>query len=68
MLIFDYPTKKVLKEQVGQPLRFIETSLFGAEYSHNGSLTGCNRPHLTGHKREFFANVKMNDGLIESVK
>jgi hypothetical protein len=67
MLIFDYPSKKALKEQIGQPLRFQETSIFGPEYRPNGSLTGCNRPHLTGHKREFFANVTMKDGLIEKV-
>lgn len=68
MLVFDYPSKKVLKEQVGQPLRFMETSMFGAEYRDNGTLTGCNRPHITGHKREFFANVTMRDGLIAAVK
>ena len=67
MLIFNYPTKKALKENVGQPLRFEETSMFGAEYRENGKLTGCNRPHLTGHKREFFANVVMVDGLITKV-
>ena len=68
MLIFDYPTKKVLKENVGQPLRFEETSMFGAEFIENGTLTGCNRPHLTGHKREFFAQVHMVDGLIAKVQ
>ena len=68
MLIFDYPSKKALKECVGEPLRFIETSMFGPEYMADGALTGCNRPHLTGHKREFFANVMMEDGLIKRVK
>jgi hypothetical protein len=67
MLIFDYPTKKELKTQIGQPLRFQETSMFGAEYIRNGTLVGCNRPHLTGHKREFFAQVIMGDGLIAKV-
>jgi len=68
MLIFDYPSKKELAACVGQKLRFTETSMFGAEYDPNGFLTGCNRPHITGHKREFFANVTMKDGLIEKVK
>ena len=68
MLVFDYPTKKALKENIGKPLRFAETSLFGAEYIDNGTLTGCNRPHLTGHKREFFAQVHMVDGLISKVQ
>lgn len=68
MLIFDYASKKELKENVGKPLRYQETSIFGAEYSGDGRLTGCNRPHLTGHKREFFANVTMRDGLIAKVE
>lgn len=68
MLIFDYPSKKALAACVGERLRFQETSVFGAEYRANGMLVGCNRPHLTGHKREFFAEVRMRDGLIEAVK
>lgn len=68
MLIFDYPSKKELAACVGQKLRFRETSVFGPEYDPNGFLTGCNRPHMTGHKREFFANVQMKDGLIAKVK
>lgn len=67
MLIFDYPSKKALKESIGQRLKFQEISLFGNEYKPNGNLTGCNRPHITGHKREFFANVVMVDGLISKV-
>lgn len=67
MLIFDYPTKASLKASLGKPLRYRETSIFGAEYRRDGKLTGCNRPHLTGHKREFFAAVTMRDGLIEKV-
>ena len=68
MLILDYPSKKALRECKGQPLRFQETSVFGPEYKPTGWLTGSNRPHLTGHKREFFANVLMMDGLIAGVK
>lgn len=68
MLIFDYPSKKELAACVGQKLRFRETSIFGPEYDPNGFLTGCNRPHMTGHKREFFANVQMANGLIAKVK
>ena len=68
MIIFNYPSKKVLKENIGEPLRFIETSGFGPEYKENGVLTGANRPHITGIGREFFANVTMKDGLIASVK
>jgi hypothetical protein len=68
MLIFDYPSKKALKECIGQRLKYTETSIFGPEYNPNGVLTGCNRPHITGHSREFFANVKMADGRIAGVK
>jgi hypothetical protein len=68
MLVFEYPSKKVLKESIGKPLRYIETSMFGAEYKDNGLLTGANRPHITGIGREFFANVTMENGLIVAVK
>lgn len=68
MIVFNYVSKKDLKENVGKPLRYIETSMFGAEYAPNGQLTGANRPHITGRGREFFAQVTMLDGLIKSVK
>lgn len=68
MLVFNYESKKALKECIGKPLRYIETSLFGPEYRDNGILTGANRPHITGKGREFFANVTMANGLIVSVK
>jgi hypothetical protein len=68
MIIFDYPSKKVLKEQIGNRLKYIETSMFGPEYVSNGILTGANRPHITGKGKEFFANVTMQDDLIIKVK
>jgi hypothetical protein len=68
MIVFNYPSKKVLKESIGKPLDYIETSMFGPEYKTNGRLTGANRPHITGKGREFFANVTMRDGLIERVE
>lgn len=68
MIIFNYTSKKELKEHIGQQLDYIETSLFGTEYIANGVLTGANRPHITGKGREFFANVTMQDGLIKAVK
>jgi len=68
MLVFNYDSKKQLKENVGKPLRYIETSIFGPEYLDNGVLTGANRPHITGRGREFFANVTMENGLIKGVK
>lgn len=68
MLVFNYESKKALKESIGKPLRYIETSMFGPEYKDNGVLTGANRPHITGKGREFFANVTMENGLIKGVK
>lgn len=68
MLVFNYESKKALKESIGKPLRYIETSIFGEEYKPNGVLTGANRPHITGKGREFFANVTMENGLIKGVK
>lgn len=67
MLIFDYPTKKDLKAAVGQRLKYRETSMFGSEYKTDGVITGSNRPSITGHKREFYANVTMENGLIKKV-
>lgn len=61
MLILNYPTKKALRECNR------ETSMFGDEYQPDGTFVGCNRPHLTGHKREFFAEVTMRNGLIAKV-
>jgi hypothetical protein len=68
MIIFKYPSKKELKANIGKPLKYIETSLFGPEYRPNGSLTGANRPHITGLGREFFAVVTMESGIIKGVK
>ena len=67
-MVVNYPSKKVLKENVGKRLRYTETSMFGPEYKSDGHLTVANRPHITGMGREFFAEVWMRDGLIEKDK
>jgi len=67
-LIVKYPSKKMLKESIGQRLKYIETSMFGPEYRGDGTLTVANRPHITGMGREFFANVIMESGIIKGVK
>jgi hypothetical protein len=67
-LVVNYNTKKELKEAVGQNLRYTETSMFGPEYQDTGSLTVAGRPHITGLKREFFAQVEMDSGRIVRVK
>jgi hypothetical protein len=48
-------------------LKYIETSQFGPEYKSNGTLTVAGRPHITGMKREFFAEVTMKDDIIQRV-
>ena len=68
MIVFNYPSKKVLKENIGNKLKYIETSVFGPEYLDNGLLTGSNHPHITGQNREFYAQVTMKDGLISKVQ
>ena len=67
MLIANYATKKECKEAVGKPLRYTETSMFGAEYKDNGVLTVAHRPHITGKGREWFGNITMKDGIIAKV-
>lgn len=67
MIIFNYPSKKVLKEQIGKQLNYIETSMFGAEYVNDGTMVGANRPHITGQGREFFAKVTMQNNRIVRV-
>lgn len=68
-MILNYRSKKELKENIGEPLRYTETSFFGNEYLPNGTFCGSNRPQITGIKgREFFAEVTMREGLIEKVK
>ena len=68
MMILNYESKKVLKEQIGKTLDYQETSMFGPEFKPDGKFCGCNRPHITGYKREFFAEVTMENGLIKNVK
>jgi len=51
MMIFNYESKKELKENIGKTLNHTETSMFGIQY-----------------KREFFAEVTMQDDKIVRVK
>lgn len=70
MLIVYYKSKKALKESVGKPLRYAETSMFGDEYPANGTgkVTGSNRPPITQQgTREFYASITLEGGLIKKV-
>ena len=66
-MVVCYHSKKDLKAAVGQRLKYIETSMFGPEYTSDGTLTVAGRPHITGMKREFFAQVTMKDDIIQRV-
>jgi hypothetical protein len=74
MMILNYKSKKQLKENIGKPLDYTETSRFGNEYMSDGSFIGCNRPYSPEYPkfsqrkgREFFANVTMNKGIISAI-
>ena len=47
MLLVHYASKKAMKEAIGSPLRYTETSIFGPEFSPDGWLTVAGRPHLS---------------------
>ena len=69
MMIIHYTSKKELKENIGQALRYTETSMFGPEFKANGEFCGSNRPQITGAGgREFFAMITMENGLIKQVE
>ena len=59
-----YPTKKALKEHVGEPLKFVETSMFGQEYEPDGTFCVVGPSPL---QRKWYAEVTMRDGLIHKV-
>lgn len=65
MMGASYPTKKALKESIGKPLRYIETSLFGAEYNPDGQF--CVVGPDPYNNRKWYATVKMSGGLISKV-
>jgi hypothetical protein len=60
-----YKHKKDLKESVGQPLRYVETSMFGPEYSPNGKFAVVGPCAHTS--RKWFAEVTMKEGIIHKV-
>ena len=69
LLVIGYDSKKTLKANIGKPLKYQETSMFGAEYKADGSFSVAHRPALNGSAgREFFARVTMKNGLIAKVE
>ena len=60
-----YPTKKALKEHIGKPLDYVETSMFGSEYKENGTFAVVGPDPYTN--RKWYATVVMENGLIKKV-
>lgn len=62
-----YPSKKVLKEKIGQRLVYNETSIYGHEYPANGNGT----VFVVGpsaRERKYFAKVTLQQHKIVYVK
>lgn len=64
MSVSGYATKKELKAAVGQPLRVVETSMFGPEFKPDGSNTVVG-PSPTS--RKWYATVECRAGIIVKV-
>jgi hypothetical protein len=60
-----YKTKKDLKAAQGKPLRYVETSMFGAEFKPDGVNVVVGPCAYT--KRSWYAQVTCRDGLIVKV-
>ena len=64
MMGASYKTKKQLKENIGKPLRYVETSMFGVEYNPNGTFCVVGP---SPYERKWFASVTMKNGIINRV-
>ena len=64
LLVASYPTKKELKENVGKSLKYVETSLFGFEYTANGKFPVVGP---APYHRKWYATVTMYGGVIKKV-
>ena len=63
MIQAHYKSKKALKESVGQPLKYNETSMFGEEYKADGTF--CVADYSPS--RKWFAQITMKNGIIFKV-
>lgn len=61
-----YPSKKALKDSIGQTLQYVETSIFGPEYRATGKFCVVGPCPYTN--RKWFAEVTMMDHKIVRVK
>jgi len=75
MLLTGYKSRKELATCIGEPLKYVETSMFGNEFKWDGSFTAMHRPLLKEYNgitlpkgREFGATITMANGLIAKVE
>lgn len=66
MMGYNKPTKKALKESIGEKFNPIETSLFGNEYKGDGIYCVVGPDPYT--KRNWFASVEVEGGDIIKVE
>ena len=59
-----YKTKKALKESIGKPLRYSETSMFGPEFRENGSFAVVGP---SAYERKWYAQVTMENGIVKRI-
>ena len=64
MLGASYKTKKACKESIGQAPRFVETSVFGDEFTGDGKYTVVGP---SPYQRKWFAQVTVTKGVITKV-
>ena len=64
MMGANYKTKKSLKENIGQELRYEETSIFGNEYKADGTFCVVGP---SPRQRKWYASVTMIGGKIAKV-
>ena len=61
-----FQTKRELKEAVGKRPKFIETSVFGAEYKGAGTYVVVGPDPY--RSRKWYAEITVADGVIAKVK
>jgi hypothetical protein len=63
MIQVHYPSKKALKESIGETLNYNETSMFGPEFKADGKFCVADGSPA----RKWFAEVTMKDSKIAKV-
>lgn len=66
MLGYYKPTKKALKESIGELFNPVETSIYSAEYKGDGEYAVVGPDPF--NKRSWYATVTVVDGRIVKVK